>query len=318
VPNHASWDDEGTSSVLFTSDDPLGSDREALMAKFFVVGHHLRPEIPGLVRRFHDWARGGGHAMWLSPTDAVALNLDEFASDRSASEANLLISLGGDGTVLRAVNMLDGNNVPVLAVNVGTLGYLTEVDPDRLVSSVVTWMTGREGVNWRADRRMLLRVTSLDACEAHETRWRALNEVVLERQSSGHTIWLDLSIDGHEFATYSADGLIVATPTGSTAYSLSARGPVVSPQHRALLVTAVSPHMLFDRSLVLDPSELVHITVVGTRSADLVVDGRRVVSVSPGGSITVGPDDAQASFIRFGPSLFHQIVRAKFGLGETE
>jgi len=287
------------------------------VAKFFVIGHHLRPEVPGLVRRLAEWAAGGGHAVWLPPGDADALGLVEFASDRPPWEASLVVSLGGDGTVLRAVQVIDGAAVPVLGVNVGTLGYLTEVDPDRLVPSVVRWMTGREGVEWRTDSRMMLTVECHHR-DGSSSQWRALNEAVIERQSSGHTIWLDLAIDGHEFARYSADGLIVATPTGSTAYSLSARGPVVSPRHRALLVTPVSPHMLFDRSLVLDPTESVHIEVVGSRSADVAIDGRRVASVAPGDRVTVAPDHSTAHFIRFGPSRFHQIVRAKFGLGAEE
>lgn len=288
------------------------------MAKFFVIGHHLRPEVPGLVRQLAAWASGGGHSVWLPPGDANALGLVDLASDRPAREASLVVSLGGDGTVLRAVQVLDGADVPVLGVNVGTLGYLTEVDPDRLVPSVVKWMTGRDGVEWRTDSRMMLSVECHHRDAAPSSRWRALNEVVIERQSSGHTIWLDLSIDGHEFARYSADGLIVATPTGSTAYSLSARGPVVSPRHRALLVTPVSPHMLFDRSLVLDPAESVHIEVVGSRSADVAIDGRRIAAVAPGDRVTVAPDQSTAHFIRFGPSRFHQIVRAKFGLGAEE
>jgi NAD+ kinase len=288
------------------------------VAKFLVIGHHFRPEVPGLVLSLVEWASGGGHSVWAPRADAEALGLNELASDRPPRDADLLVSLGGDGTVLRAVQLLDGAAVPILGVNVGTLGYLTEVEPDLLVPSVVKWMTGRDGVNWRTDSRMLLKVE----CHHHDgspsSQWRALNETVIERKTSGHTIWMDLAIDGHEFARYSADGLIVATPTGSTAYSLSARGPVVSPRHRALLVTPVSPHMLFDRSLVLDPTESVHIQIVGSRSADVAVDGRRVASVSPGDVVTVAPDDATALFIRFGPSRFHQIVRAKFGLGAGE
>lgn len=288
------------------------------MATFFVIGHHFRPEVPGLVRGLSEWASGGGHSVWVPPGDAAALGLRDLASDRPAHEASLVVSLGGDGTVLRAVQVLDGAQVPVLGVNVGTLGYLTEVGPDRLVPSVVKWMTGRDGVEWRTDARMMLSVECHHRDGSPSARWRALNETVIERQSSGHTIWLDLEIDGHEFARYSADGLIVATPTGSTAYSLSARGPVVSPRHRALLVTPVSPHMLFDRSLVLDPSESVHIEVVGSRSADVAIDGRRVASVAPGDRVSVAPDRSTALFIRFGPSRFHQIVRAKFGLGADE
>ncbi len=124
-----------------------------------------------------------------------------------------------------------------------------------------------------------------------------------------------VSIDGAVFTSYATDGLIVATPTGSTAYSLSARGPIVSPQHRALLLTPVSPHMLFDRSLVLDPDEPVRIEVLGPRPADLSVDG------SPSGRAVrgrrrrcAGRPSEVARFVRFGARHFHQILKAKFGL----
>jgi NAD+ kinase len=144
-----------------------------------------------------------------------------------------------------------------------------------------------------------------------------LNEVVLEKQTSGHTIWLDLSINGESFARYSADGLIVATPTGSTAYSLSARGPLVSPRHRAILVTPVSPHMLFDRSMVLDASESVHIRVVGTRPVDVAIDGRKVASLTEHDEVTFGQDESDAVFVRFQTPHFHSIVRQKLGLGDN-
>jgi NAD+ kinase len=286
------------------------------MTRFFLLGHHEREEVPGLVTSLQQWAKGGGHEVWMSPADAAALQIEGVGSDRPAGEANLVIALGGDGTVLRAVQMLDGRAVPILAVNVGTLGYLTEVSPDDLVKKVVKWMTGKEGVDFFLDRRMMLRA-ELVAREGRPTvSWRAVNEVVLEKQTSGHTIWLDLAINGEKFARYSADGLIVATPTGSTAYSLSARGPLVSPRHRALLVTPVSPHMLFDRSLVLDSTESVHIQVVGSRAVDVAIDGRKVASLGEDDEVRVVQDDGDAVFVRFQIPHFHSIVRQKLGLGE--
>ncbi len=139
---------------------------------------------------------------------------------------------------------------------------------------------------------------------------------MIERQESGHTVRLLVRIDGASFTTYAADGLIVATPTGSTAYSLSARGPVVSPRHRALLLTPVSPHMLFDRSLVLDPEETIEIEVTGHRSADLNVDGQRAATLGQGSIVRFRPADEPARFVRLGPRRFHQILKAKFGLSD--
>ena len=115
--------------------------------------------------------------------------------------------------------------------------------------------------------------------------WTALNEAVIEKQEAGHTVRLLVRIDGAPFTSYAADGLIIATPTGSTAYSLSARGPVVSPKHRALLLTPVSPHMLFDRSLVLDPDEQVEIEVIGHRPATLSIDGQTAASLAEGDTV---------------------------------
>ena len=112
---------------------------------------------------------------------------------------------------------------------------------------------------------------------------------MVEKHESGHTVRLLARIAGEPFTSYAADGLIVATPTGSTAYSLSARGPVVSPRHRALLLTPVSPHMLFDRTLVLDPTERVEIEVAGFRPAELAVDGLLVATLTEGDVVTCWP-----------------------------
>jgi NAD+ kinase len=146
--------------------------------------------------------------------------------------------------------------------------------------------------------------------------WRALNEAVVQKHESGHTVRLLASIAGEAFTSYAADGLIVATPTGSTAYALSARGPVVSPNLRAMLLTPVSPHMLFDRTLVLDPSEAVEIAVAGFRTAELAVDGQIVATLADGEVVTCSPATETARFVRLSPHHFHHILKAKFGLAD--
>ena len=160
--------------------------------------------------------------------------------------------------MLRAVDLLDGARVPIIAVNVGTLAYLTEVEPAALTGALERFFAG----DCTLEHRMLLDVEFLRAgADVVEASWRALNEAVLEREEAGHTVRLLVRIDDAPFMSYAADGLIIATPTGSTAYSLSARGPVLSPRARAVLLTPVSPHMLFDRSLVLDPAEAAEIEI---------------------------------------------------------
>ena len=285
------------------------------MANVMVVAHHTRNEVAPLLAKLRQDLETNGHHLWLCVADADAHGVANLASDRDASDADLVVVLGGDGTVLRAVNMLNGAPVPVLGVNVGTLGYLTEVGVDRALEAVSTTLNGKAGTDFIIDKRMLLQVTVLQN-DRPQTVWRALNEAVLEKQQSGHTVWIDVTVNHELFERYSADGVIVATPTGSTAYSMSARGPVVSPRHRALIVTPVSPHMNFDRSLVLDPEEHLQMTVAGTRPVDLAIDGRRVVSLGTGDSVSFTPDSCTAHFVRFAPPKFHQILRSKFGLTE--
>ena len=280
-----------------------------------VVAHHTRQEVVPLIRQAEKWLKKNGHQMWMPKVDASALGLDEFGSDRSTQDADLLISLGGDGTILRSVELLGGAPVPILGVNMGTLGYLTEIEPEDLIERLEQWIKRDEKSVIVLDERMMLAVT-LKSKSKSQT-WRALNEAVIERQQSGHTVWLDVTINHEVFARYSADGVIVATPTGSTAYSMSARGPVVSPRHKAMLLTPVSPHMLFDRSLVLGPTETLSMQVVGTRPAELAIDGRHVASLDQGDVVSYEADSCSALFVRFTQQpKFHQIVRAKFGLGD--
>ena len=133
----------------------------------------------------------------------------------------------------------------------------------------------------------------------------------------GHTVRLGVSIDGELFTTYAADGLIVATPTGSTAYAFSARGPIVEPDPPCLVLTPVSPHMLFDRSLVLAPDARVRIEVVGDRPATLSVDGHNLGTLARGDAVVChGRRRVRPGFVTFGPRDFHRILKTKFGLAD--
>jgi NAD+ kinase len=297
------------------------------MTGVLIVAHHERAEASELARQAADWIRARGWQVWMTKEDATALDLPELAADRPPADADLVLSLGGDGTTLRAAEMVGGSRTDILGVNVGLLGYLSEIEPSELTSALERYARGE----FTSERRMMLTASARPAAAAAADRpapaeaeqpepsppsWRALNEVVIERRESGHTVRLAVTIDGVPFTTYAADGMIVATPTGSTAYSLSARGPVVSPEHRALLVTPVSPHMLFDRALVLGPEQVIEIELLGHRRADLNVDGQRAATLDPGTILRCEAAAEAARFVRFRPGRFHQILKAKFGLSD--
>jgi NAD+ kinase len=288
------------------------------MTDVLLVAHHDRVEAAALARLAANWLGEHGHSAWMTPEDAEPLELLDLVSERRPDSAVLALSLGGDGTMLRTVKMLGGSGVPIIGVNVGLLGYLTEVEPPALTAALERWDAGSDAGEWRIEERMMLDATLRRSGAGHDASetWTALNEAVIEKQEAGHTVRLLVRIDGATFTSYAADGLIIATPTGSTAYSLSARGPVVSPKHRALLLTPVSPHMLFDRSLVLDPDEEVEIEVIGDRPATLSIDGQSATSLAEGDLVAVRASASVARFVRFGERRFHQILKTKFGLSD--
>jgi NAD+ kinase len=286
------------------------------MSTVLIVAHHERGEAGALAEHTADWLSERGHQAWMLPEDAEALLLPNLAAEMVPGHSDLVLSLGGDGTMLRAVRMIDGASVPLLGVNLGWLGYLTEVEATELPAALERFMSGPELGSWHLDERLMLAASARTGAGVPLGEWRALNEAVLEKRESGHTVRLLVKIDGEPFTSYAADGMIVSTPTGSTAYSLSARGPIVSPRHRALLLTPVAPHMLFDRSLVLDPSESIELEVIGHRDAELAIDGRRVAVLSEGDVVECRPSPCSAQFIRFTERRYHQILKAKFGLSD--
>lgn len=277
------------------------------MTRVAMVAHHERPEAAKLAVRVASWAAEQGGRAWLAGGDAEALHLPSLGGSEAPAAADLVVSLGGDGTMLRTVQLLAGAPVPVLAVNVGQLGYLTAVEPDELEHALDQWRAGA----FEVEERMLLEVAV-----AAGPRLLALNEAVVEKREASHTVRLAVAIAGSPFTTYVADGLIVATPTGSTAYSMSVRGPIVSPAHRAVLLTPVAPHLLFDRSLVLDPTEDVAITVRGHRPAQLSVDGHRAALLEEGDTVACRAAAESVRLVRFGRRHFHQLLKAKFGLAD--
>lgn len=286
------------------------------MATVGLVLHHQREQAAELARSAAAWLAGRGHDVRLPAADAELAGLDGrgVPDGELAPGLDLAVSLGGDGTMLRAVELVAPAGVPLLGVNVGQLGYLTQVDPDELVASLDGFLGGRHGT----EERMLLDVGVewADGRERTAVRHAALNEAVLEKTPMGHTVRLAVHIDGEFFTTYAADGLIVATPTGSTAYAFSARGPIVEPEHRALLLVAVSPHMLFDRTLVLGPQRRLRIEVCGHRPATLSVDGRNLGTLEAGDAIVCTAAERSARLVTFGPRDFHRILKEKFGLND--
>ena len=276
------------------------------MALVVLVVHEERPEAVAQADALADALVADGHRVDRSDDPG-------FAGSEMDDATDLVVSLGGDGSILRAIGLLDGRSAPVLGVNHGELGYLTTVEPADAHASVIRVLAGE----YDLEERMMLRVEVYRAADGvAEVVDHALNEVVVERSAGGQTVRVGVSLDGESFTSYAADGLIAATPTGSTAYAFSARGPIVDPLHRAIQLTPVSPHMLFDRTLVLEPSTEVAMEVLGRRAATCTVDGRSVADLAGGDRVVCTAADRVARLVTFGPRDLRGLLVNRFGLAD--
>ena len=273
------------------------------MGRIGIVVHPRREEARLAREKLEAWCAINGHQAksLVIPIDALGLDV--------------VVSLGGDGTMLRALDLCISYQVPVIGVNFGHLGYLTEVEPDDLFDALERFFAG----DFEIEERMTLdvRVNKVDSDPAG-ARFVAVNELVVEKSHSGNVVKLGLAIAEMPFLDYEADGLIVSTPTGSTAYSFSARGPVVSPTLRAMILTPISPHMLFDRAMVLEPEESVKITVLDGPAATLMVDGVNREILAVGESVMCRTSLLSARIVKLQARDFRSVLKAKFGLANKD
>jgi NAD+ kinase len=243
-----------------------------------------------------------------------AEGVDVVAQADGATAADLVVAIGGDGTFLRGAHTASLLRAPVLGVKVGRLGFLTEVEPAEALSLIRDALAGRA----RVEERLAVVAEPVDGA-AFQPEW-AMNEIIVEKRARHRLVRLRLEVDGEYVTTFSADGVIVATPTGSTAYSFSARGPIVSPDVACMVVTPIAAHMVFDRSFVLGATQVVTLEVVGEEPGLVSADGRESQEVPVGIGVRIRASNRPARFVRRrdGASFLPR-VRDKFGLpGDDE
>jgi NAD+ kinase len=245
----------------------------------------------------------------LTARGVRAVDVDEVATD-----VDLVVAVGGDGTFLRAAYVAARVGSPVLGVKVGRLGFLTEVEPPSAVALVLEALDGRAPV----EERLAVVAEAADGA-SFPPQW-AMNEIIVEKRARHRLIRLKVAVDGEYVTTFSADGVIVATPTGSTAYSFSARGPIVSPDVACLVVTPIAAHMVFDRSFVLGAARVVTLEVVGDEPGLVSADGRETQEIPVGTEVRIRASERPARLVRRDDAAgFLTRVRDKFDLpGEPD
>jgi len=275
-----------------------------------VIGHL---EYDGLVEVLRTIFRLAGE-LDIEPVFEPAL-LDVAAGAgrlQADTEIDALVTLGGDGTLLRGARLVSGRAVPILGINLGRLGFLTSCGRDEAELALRRLAAG----DYLAERRMQLEGRALDSAGGARKRWFALNDVVLHKGGFARVLHLTVSANGDPIGTYAADGIVFSTPTGSTAYSLSAGGPVVVPTVESILVTAISPHTLAIRPLVLpaDTELRVH-TDDGPEELLVTVDGQVGTTFAVGDTLLVRRADRHALIVRFPGSTFFSVLTRKLGWG---
>jgi NAD+ kinase len=226
---------------------------------------------------------------------------------------DVVLSFGGDGTFLNTVRLLGGRETPVLGINLGGLGYLTEVPSDEMFERVEDLLEGK----WEIERRMRLEISTGGDEGGDSEPWYALNDVVVDKAGYARLIELRTSIDGVFLNSFRGDGLIVATPTGSTGYALSASGPILEPKMAGLLVVPLNPHSLSNRPLVIDDDKTIEIQAfTPAPSVSIAVDGESVIELESGQTLVVRRAKSSAGVVKFPGHEFYGILRKKLGWGD--
>lgn len=271
---------------------------------------HPQRDSADAVQAVLGWASRKDATVYGISNEIVRLNCaaTPVSADELAERSDLLVSLGGDGTMLRAMRLADGRHAPVLGVNLGKLGFLAEVDVPDLPAA----LTAIDDRDYTIEPRL-----AVDSVIAGQ-RVTAFNDIAVVRVPGDGLAAVAVRVGGQPFVSYAADAVIVATPTGSTAYSFSAGGPIVSPAVEALLVTPAAPHSAYNRGVVLSVTDTVTLEVLPSSGRLAVeVDGAVAGYVGAGDMLEIEPRPAAARVVRLGRTTFYQRARRKLRIADS-
>lgn len=246
------------------------------------------------------------------PAERLAAHLTKLGvsllPSNAIDKADLVIAIGGDGTILYASRLVRQAGTPILGVNKGRLGFLADVTPDEMIASVEHVLRG----DYSTDSRLLLEAR-LQRDSGGETVAYALNDVVLQRRETGRMVDFETRVAGRYVNTHSGDGLIVATPTGSTAYALSCGGPIIEPQLDVIVVVPVCPHTLTDRPIVVSANQSIEVVLLqrdNTR-AEITVDGFSLGDIKPNDKLLISAAKNRVTLVHPPSYDFYGILRSK-------
>ena len=258
------------------------------------VGILYHPKIEAaytLAKELQDFLGSSGISVWLCSA------WEGETAKAQVNGTDLIISIGGDGTILRAAQLVVPELTPITGINLGRLGFMTELSADEALAKLPALLAGEGWI----DERAMLEAELLTTDEETSRIFYALNDVVVARGAMARMVYIEATIDGQPLTTYKADGVIVATATGSTGYSLAAGGPILHPQAKEFLLLPILPHLSSAYTLVLPSTAVVKLSISTAHQATLSIDGHINLPLSSGAIITVKHSSSAARFLRIHP-----------------
>lgn len=280
--------------------------------RFGVTANIRRIGAAETIASILNWAKSSGHQLVLAEElRSVATDHSAFApASELPSQVDCIVSMGGDGTILAATRAVGSAGTPILGINLGSLGFLTQRTPAQLVVSLEAIVAGK----YQIEERMLLKAVTSGRSKIEVPY--ALNDVVIDRGSSTRLLDINLRVNGEDVVTYKADGLIIATPTGSTAYSLAVGGPIMHPKNEAMIAAPIAPFSLTTRPMIFSGDDVLELQLLlRPEEGHLTLDGQVGIPVRSGDVIRITRAEHRIKFITFPENTYYQLLRNKLHWG---
>lgn len=272
------------------------------MKKIGIVVNKTKPGAAELLEKIRTWL----NKREIEVADTLSRSTDDVVRD-----ASLVICLGGDGTLLSAAAHIKENSAPVLGVNLGRLGFLTEIKQEEVFEELSTFLAGSS----RIEERLMLSCSARKEHSKQERRLVALNDVVISREGLSRMLVVEVRVSGEKLTSFAGDGVILATPTGSTAYSLSAGGPVLHPKVQALIITPICPHASALRSIVVSAEEKISVKIQNAGSpgkALLTSDGQENIEIDDSYSVEITQAPSPLRLVKSSKRSYFETLRENF------
>ncbi|MGB2979681.1 MAG: NAD(+)/NADH kinase [Candidatus Zixiibacteriota bacterium] len=281
------------------------------MKSIGIIANVKKELTKGVVEEIIEWADKNGFDFFICEELTPLVGQEEKSLSRAelGKESDVLISLGGDGTMLASARAVGQRQTPILGINLGGVGFLTEINSNDLCNALNKLKRG----DYFIEKRMVLE-TEVEGIKKLDQY--GLNDVVLDKGEVARLFLLHLYLQDEFICSYSADGLIVSTPTGSTAYCLAAGGPIINPRMNAIIVSPICPHTLASRSIVFSENETLKVVVeLSSRQAVLTIDGQVAFKLKSGSSVLIRKAKHSVNLVKFRDRSFYDILRTKLHWG---